>query len=157
AYRPMPVEFSLSESKMEASSREGLLNLGSGYLTFEQLRAMMSSLPFDITFVDGDDTVRFFSEGPDRIFVRTRAVIGRKVQNCHPQKSVNVVNKILADFKAGQRDVADFWLNLGPKMVYIKYIALRDSQKRYIGTLEVTQDIAPLRELEGEKRIYDAL
>jgi len=70
---------------------------------------------------------------------------------------VNVVNKILADFKAGQRDVADFWLNLGPKMVYIKYIALRDSQKRYIGTLEVTQDIAPLRELEGEKRIYDAL
>ena len=142
---------------MEASSREGLLNLGSGYLTFDQLRAMMSSLPFDITFVDGDDTVRFFSEGPDRIFVRTRAVIGRKVQNCHPQKSVNVVNKILADFKAGQRDVADFWLNLGPKMVYIKYIALRDSQKRYIGTLEVTQDIAPLRELEGEKRIYDAL
>ena len=157
AYRPMPVEFSLSESKMEASSREGLLNLGSGYLTFDQLRAMMSSLPFDITFVDGDDTVRFFSEGPDRIFVRTRAVIGRKVQNCHPQKSVNVVNKILADFKAGQRDVADFWLNLGPKMVYIKYIALRDSQKRYIGTLEVTQNIAPLRELEGEKRIYDAL
>ncbi|HPB62778.1 MAG TPA: PAS domain-containing protein [Mesotoga sp.] len=142
---------------MEASSREGLLNLGSGYLTFDQLRAMMSSLPFDITFADGDDTVRFFSEGPDRIFVRTRAVIGRKVQNCHPQKSVNVVNKILADFKAGQRDVADFWLNLGPKMVYIKYIALRDSQKRYIGTLEVTQDIAPLRELEGEKRIYDAL
>jgi DUF438 domain-containing protein len=157
AYHPMPVEFSLSESEMGASGGEGFVNLGSGYLTVDQLRTMMSSLPFDITFVDADDTVRFFSEGPDRIFVRTRAVIGRKVQNCHPQKSVNVVDKILADFKAGERDVADFWLNLGPKMVYIKYIALRDPQKSYIGTLEVTQNIAPLRELEGEKRIYDAL
>jgi DUF438 domain-containing protein len=157
AYRPMPFEFSLSESVIQTSGNEGLLNLGSGYLTVDQLRTMMSSLPLDITFVDADDTVRFFSEGPDRIFLRTRAIIGRKVQNCHPQKSVNVVNKILADFKAGEREFADFWLNLGPKMVYIRYIALRDAQKRYIGTLEVTQNIAPLRELEGEKRIYDAL
>lgn len=155
AYSPMPVEFSLSSETKE--SGDGLLNLGSGFLSLDQLRVMLNSLPFDVTFVDENDTVRFFSEGSDRIFVRTRAIIGRKVQNCHPQKSVDVVNKILADFKAGKRDSADFWLNMGPRTVYIKYIALRDSQGRYVGTLETTQDIAPLKAITGEKRIYDSL
>lgn len=152
AYRPMPVEFSLAQEK----TIEDYLNLGSGYLQLEQLKLIFKNLPVDITFVDTEDTVRFFSEGPERIFLRTRAIIGRKVQNCHPQKSVHVVEQILSDFKSGKREVADFWLNMGEKMVYIKYIALKDENKNYAGALEITQDIAPLRSLHGEKRIYDA-
>jgi len=99
--------------------------------------------------------VKFFSENPERIFVRTRAIVGRKVQNCHPPKSVSIVNKILEDFKEGKRNEADFRLKLGDKYIYIRYIAIRDSDGKYIGTLEVSQDIAPIQKITGEKRIYD--
>jgi len=124
-----------------------------GSLTFEQLEAIFRTLPVDLTFVDADDTVRFFSEGPERIFSRSRAVIGRKVQHCHPPKSVNVVDQILSEFKAGRQNVAEFWINFHGRFVHIRYFAVRDPQGAYLGTLEVTQDLTPLRALEGERRL----
>ena len=155
SFEPMP--FVSSEEVSKNNGVEGLVNLGSGFLKVDQLLLMLNTLPFDITFVDENDTVRYFSEGKERIFVRTRAIIGRKVQNCHPQKSAHVVNRILEDFKNGVRDVAEFWLNLGPKIVHIRYFALRDTLGKYAGTLEVTQEISSIKALEGEKRIYDPL
>lgn len=125
----------------------------SGSLTFEQLAGVFANLPVDLTFVDSDDTVRFFSEGPDRIFARSRAVVGRKVQHCHPPKSVSTVERILSDFKAGRQNVAEFWINLHGKFVHIRYFAVRDGGGKYLGTLEVTQDLTPLRALEGEQRL----
>ncbi len=134
---------------------EGLLSLDTGLLNAEQLNLILTHLPVDITFIDENDVVRYYSEGKERIFPRSREVIGRKVQNCHPPKSVHIVNRILEEFKAGKRDVAEFWINLKDKSVYIRYFAVRDRQRRYAGTLEVTQDITSIKTLEGERRLLD--
>jgi len=133
------------------------LQLPTGSLSIEQLAALFSALPVDLTFVDADDRVAFFSEGPDRIFARSRAVVGRKVQFCHPPKSVDIVDRILADFREGRQNVAEFWINFTGRLVHIRYFAVRDAGKRYLGTLEVTQNLTPLRQLEGERRLlaYD--
>jgi DUF438 domain-containing protein len=127
--------------------------LGTGSLNLEQLRAVLAFLPVDLTFVDADDRVAFFSEGGDRIFARPPSIIGRKVQNCHPPQSVDVVNRIVADFRAGREDVAEFWIELGGKFVHIRYFAVRNENKEYLGTLEVTQDLTRPRSLEGERRL----
>ena len=124
-------------------------------MKISELIPLLNTLPFDITFVDKEDTVRYFSQGRDRIFARTSAVIGRKVQNCHPPQSVHIVEKILTSFKNGLKNNYDFWINMGPKTVYIRYFAVRDAQRNYLGTLEVTQDIAPVKKLEGERRLLD--
>ena len=114
-------------------------------------------MPVDMTFVDKDDNVRFFSENPDRIFQRSRAILGRKVQFCHPPGSVAVVEKILSDFKSGISEKAAFWINMKGKFIHICYYALYGENKEYQGTLEVSQDLTELRKLEGERRIlsYD--
>ena len=135
--------------------QDGAIALPSGAIKPNELMALLNTLPVDLTFVDKDDTVRYFSEGRERIFTRTRAVIGRKVQNCHPPQSVDVVEKILASFKDGSKDVYDFWINYRDKLVYIRYFAMRDKQRNYLGTLEVTQDITGIKKLEGEKRLLD--
>ncbi len=129
-----------------------------GNFKLEELVAMFSTLPFDITFVDKDDSVRYFSPGKDRIFERTRAILGRKVQYCHPPKSVHIVNQIVKDFKEGKQDQARFWINMGGRMIYIVYYAVRNDIGDYLGTLEVTQDVTGIRALEGERRLlaYDA-
>ena len=129
----------------------------SGTLSFEQLLGLFNNLPVDLTFVDAEDRVAFFSEGPDRVFARSRAIIGREVQNCHPPKSMAMVEKILADFKAGRQNVAEFWLELGGKFVHICYFAVRGEAGAYLGTLEVTQDLTRLRALKGDRRLlqYD--
>ncbi len=106
-----------------------------------------------MTFIDENNVVRYFSHGKERIFARTKAVIGRTVQNCHPPQSVHVVEKLLEDFKSGRKDAEDFWIALGEKMVYIRYFAVRDEEGHYRGTLEFTQNITPIRALEGQKRI----
>ncbi|MFN7997569.1 MAG: DUF438 domain-containing protein [Bryobacteraceae bacterium] len=129
------------------------VQLPTGTLGIEQLTGIFSTLPVDITFVDADDRVAFFSEGPDRVFARSRAIIGRKVQNCHPPKSVDVVDRILSDFREGRQDVAEFWLNFMNRFVHIRYFAVRDSQRQYLGTLEVTQDVTAIRALSGERRL----
>lgn len=133
----------------------GLVKLPSGNFSVDELTSMLNTLPLDITFVDKEDTVRYFSQGKDRIFDRARSVIGRKVVNCHPPASVHVVEKIVSDFKSGIRDHADFWIKMGPRYVFIRYFAVRNDRGDYLGTLEVTQDIAPIQEITGEKRLLD--
>jgi len=130
----------------------------SGTLSFEQLLGLFQTLPVDLTFVDQDDRVAFFSEGPDRVFARSRAIVGREVKHCHPPKSVHVVERILDDFKAGRQSVAEFWIELHGKFVHIRYFAVRDAAGTYLGTLEVTQDLTRLRALQGERRLlaYEA-
>jgi PAS domain S-box-containing protein len=124
-------------------------------MTREQLEWVFKTMPVDVTFVDKDDTVRYFSQTPDRIFKRSKAVIGRKVQKCHPPKSVDVVERILNDFKEGKRDKAEFWLNLGGRLIHIRYFAVRNGDREYLGCLEVSQDLTPLQKIEGEKRLLD--
>ena len=114
---------------------------------------MLNTLPFDITFVAKDDTVRFFSQAKDRIFPRTKAIIGRNVSNCHPPASVHVVEQIVEDFKSGKKDQEDFWIKMGDKYVMIQYFAVRDEQGEYLGVVEVTQDIKGIQVLTGEKRL----
>jgi len=134
---------------------DGAISMPSGTIKPNELMALLNTLPVDLTFVDKDDTVRYFSEGKDRIFTRTRAVIGRRVQNCHPPQSVDVVEKILASFKDGSKDFYEFWINLRGRLVYIRYFAMRDKQRNYLGTLEVSQDITEVKKLEGERRLID--
>lgn len=132
--------------------REGEIIFETGNLSKEELEAILNSLPVDITFVDKNDTVRYFSQTKERIFPRTKAVIGLKVQKCHPEKSIHVVNKILDDFRNGRRDVADFWIKFEGRLVYIRYFPVRKNGE-YLGCLEVTQDITDIKKIEGEKRL----
>ncbi|GGH35652.1 DUF438 domain-containing protein [Paenibacillus segetis] len=133
--------------------RQGFVKFDTGILSMKQLEAVMNHLPIDLTFIDEHDVVRYFSHGKERIFARTKAVIGRTVQNCHPPQSVHIVNELLADFKSGKKDSEDFWIAMGDKFIYIRYFAIRDAEAQYMGTLEFTQNIAPIRALEGQKRI----
>lgn len=131
--------------------REGDLRLEEGYLSQMEINAIFKALPFDITFVDSNDRVRFFS-GSDRIFARTPSVIGRRVHLCHPPRSVHIVDKILRAFRNGERDVAEFWINMGGRLIHIRYFAVRD-EGEYLGTVEVVQDVTEIKRLEGEKRL----
>lgn len=133
----------------------GRVQLPSGAFKVDELTGMLNTLPFDITFVDAEDTVRYFSQGQERIFARTQAIIGRKVVHCHPPASVGIVEKIVTDFKTGKRDHADFWIRMGERFALIRYFAVRSEQGDYLGTVEVTQDIAPIQLIEGEKRLLD--
>ncbi len=135
--------------------KEDTVSLPTGALGLNELLPLLNTLPFDITFVDKNDTVRYFSDGKDRIFRRTKAVIGRQVQNCHPPQSVDVVNKILTSFKEGKKDSYEFWMNLQGRFVHIRYFAVRNAAGEYLGTMEVTQDVTPIRRLEGQRRLLD--
>ncbi|MBG9858413.1 DUF438 domain-containing protein [Bacillus wiedmannii] len=137
----------------EQAISEGFIRLETGILSLKQLELMLNHLPVDITYIDQDDVVRYFSHGKERIFARTKAVIGRTVQNCHPPKSVHVVEKLLEDFKSGNKDCEDFWIKFKDKYVYIRYFAIRSENGEYMGTLEFTQNINPIQEIQGEKRI----
>jgi len=121
-------------------------------LSKEQLQGILETIPVEISFVDDNDLVQFWNKHETRIFKRPVSVIGKPVQNCHPKKSVDKVNQVLSDFKSGKTDSAEFWINLGDRKVYIRYFAVRDKAGKYLGTLEATQDITRIRELEGEKR-----
>ncbi|WP_079505079.1 DUF438 domain-containing protein [Mesobacillus jeotgali] len=132
---------------------EGYIKMETGILSLKQLELLLNHLPVDITFIDQNDVVRYFSHGKERIFARTKAVIGRTVQNCHPPRSVHVVEDLLRDFKSGKKDTEDFWIKIRDKFVYIRYFAVRDEDNQYIGTLEFTQNIDPIQALQGEKRI----
>jgi hypothetical protein len=129
------------------------LSFRTGKLTVEELTAVLNALPVDISFVGKDDTVRYFSDNKDRIFVRTTAVLGLKVQQCHPQKSVDRVEQIIEDLKKGERESAEFWINMNGRMIYIRYFPVRSPGGEYLGCLEVTQDVTEIRKIEGEKRL----
>jgi len=132
-----------------------MLQFETGSLTKEEVEAILDSLPVDISFIDKEDRVKYFNKAEERIFVRTKAVIGRKVQLCHPQKSVHVVNSILEAFKTGEKDVAEFWINLNDRLILIRYFAVRGKNGKYLGTVEVTQDITDIKKIQGEKRLLD--
>lgn len=134
--------------------REGDQSLDFGFLNTVELDAIFRKLPIDVTFIDSEDRVRYFSGG-ERIFPRTRTVLGRPVQNCHPPASVDVVNSILDEFRAGNREEAEFWISLGPKFVHIRYFPVRNEEGEYLGTLEVTQNIKEIQEIEGERKLLD--
>lgn len=129
------------------------IKLSTGYFTVEELEAVMSALPVDLTFVDKDDKVKFFSHGGNRIFDRNKAILGREVQYCHPPSSVHIVDKILNDFKSGEQDSAKFWINIKNMFVHIAYYAVRNEKGEYLGTLEVTHDINQYKKAEGERRL----
>lgn len=132
-----------------------LIDLGTGLLTPEQLVLMLNHMPIDVTLVNEHDVVLYFSGGPHRIFPRSKAIIGRKVQNCHPPESVHMVEEILAAFRNGEKDQAAFWIQSRGKIIHIRYFALRDETGNYRGTLEFSQDITEIKKLEGEKRLLD--
>ncbi len=129
------------------------IQLPSGGFSAEELLSILNTLPLDITFVDKDDKVKYFSQGAERIFQRNRAILNRDVRHCHPPASAHIVDKIIEDFKSGKQNSAPFWINMGGKMIHIEYFALRNEKGEYMGTLEVSHNINPYRELQGEQRI----
>ncbi len=131
------------------------VNLDTGALSLEQINLMLKHLPMDITYVDDNDQVAYFSATDDRIFPRSPGIIGREVSKCHPPKSVHIVERIVSGFKSGERDVAEFWIQRGGVFVHIRYFAVRDDEGTYKGTIEVSQDLTELRKLEGEQRLLD--
>jgi hypothetical protein len=137
----------------DAPPQDGKLRLPTGTLTAVQLEALLNALPLDATFVDAEDRVRYFTHGKERVFARSRAVIGRKVQFCHPPSSVDTVDRILSAFRAGERDEASFWIELRGRFLHIGYHALRGPGGEYLGCLEVTQDLTAKRALTGEQRL----
>ena len=156
SFTPESAISSLKETTEERAVRpevEGIAAFSTGNLSHEEIEAIFNSLPVELTFVDKEDMVRYFNQTKERIFTRTKAVIGRTVQQCHPQKSIQIVNQILEDFKAGRRDVAEFWLHLDGKLIYIRYFPVRSEKGEYLGCLEVTQDITNLKSIDGEKRL----
>ena len=135
------------------SADEGTINLPSGRFSVEELQGVLNTLGVDMTFVDKDDKVKYFTQGKERIFDRNRAILGRDVRMCHPPSSVHVVEQILEDFKSGKEDQCPFWINMGGKFIHIEYFAIRNEQGEYLGTLEVSQDLTEKRKLSGEQRI----
>jgi hypothetical protein len=134
---------------------EGTLQFETGNLSKEETEAILDTLPIDISFIDRNDSVKYFNKAEKRIFVRTKAVLGRKVQMCHPQKSIHIVSKIVEAFKAGKKNVAEFWINLDNRLVYIRFFAVRDKNGKYLGTMETVQDVTDIKKLEGQKRLLD--
>ncbi len=133
----------------------GSVNLGTGVLSVEQIMLIFNHLPVDITYVDENDRVLYFSTPKKRIFPRTAAVIGREVRNCHPSESVHVVEQIVQSFRNGEKDKADFWIRMRGEFILIQYFAVRDEQKNYRGVIEVSQEISEIKALEGEKKLLD--
>lgn len=125
-------------------------------LSYEQIDAIMETLPVEVTFVDADDTVAYFNRlDKEKIFVRSRSVVGRKVVKCHPEKSVHMVRRIVEGFKEGTLDKAEFWIDLQGDKIYIRYFPVRGTDGRYMGVLEVTQNIGPIQRITGQKRLLD--
>jgi len=144
--------------KMVAEEKNTLTNevdLGTGNLNAEQIKLVFNHLPVDITYVDENDKVRYFSTPQKRIFPRTKAIIGREVSNCHPPESVHIVEKIVDSFKSGEKDEAKFWIQMRGEFILIQYFAVRNEQGEYKGVIEVSQEVSDIKALEGEKRLLD--
>ena len=146
-------EIETEEEMKEEMSEPGAITLPTGVFQVNELVHMLNALPFDITFVGKDETVKYFSQSSERIFPRTKTIIGRNVSNCHPPASVHIVEGIVEDLKSGKKDHEDFWIKMKDKYVYIRYFAVRDEKGEFLGVVEVTQDIKPIQEITGEKRL----
>ena len=134
---------------------DGEVKFDAGKLNPEEINAIFNTLPFDMTFIDKEGYVKYFTQGKERIFERPITIIGRHVTLCHPPKSVHVVEDIINSFKSGEKDHEDFWIKMKNMYVLIRYYAIRDKNGQYIGTLEVTEDIKPIQEITGEKRLVE--
>ncbi len=156
SYTPPHMQAKIQIEAKKTPTTEKELVFENGQLSKEEIAGILDNLPIDVTFVDKNDQVKYFSKGEKRIFVRTRAVLGRKVQMCHPQKSISVVNQIVEAFKTGKKDNAEFWINLNERLIHIRYFAVRDKNRDYLGTMEVTQDLTDIKRIQGEKRLLDA-
>ena len=141
--------------RQDLSREQFLIDLGTGKVTSEQIALMFNHLPVDITYVDEHDEVKFFSSPKKRIFTRSKSIIGRKVQNCHPPDSVYIVEKIIESFRKGEKNEANFWIHMKDDYLLIRYFAVRTPSGEYRGVLEVTQEIGDIRKIEGEKRLLD--
>lgn len=159
AYIKTPKEPKPIISKKDTNDYSKLGNLfadlGTGILSHEQIQLLINHLPIDITYVDEDDTVRFFSNPKHRFFTRSKSIIGRTVQNCHPHESVHIVDEILNSFKAGKKEKASFWIQMKGRFILIEYYAIRSNTNEYKGTIEVSQDVTEIRKLKGEQRLLD--
>ncbi|HLN54162.1 MAG TPA: DUF438 domain-containing protein [Lentimicrobium sp.] len=151
-WRPEGTPFTVYENK-GVLNESGNIQLPSGSFDAEEIMAILNTVPFDMTFVDRNDKVKYFTQGKERIFARSRSIINRDVRLCHPPGSVHIIEKILDDFKSGRASHAPFWIQMQGKFIHIEYFALRNEKGEYLGTLEVSQDLSELRKLEGEKRI----
>ena len=149
------VETDEEKSKRESAKAvsHGEVEFDAGHLTPEEINSILNTVPIDMTFVDSNNKVKYFSSGPERIFIRPKTIIGRDVSMCHPPQSVHVVEAIVDDFRTGKKDHEDFWIRMKDNFVYIRYFAVRNKEGKFLGTLEVTQNIKPITELEGEKRL----
>jgi len=136
-----------------SSGEKGIIKLPSGSFSAEEIMAILNTVPVDMTFVDRNDRVKYFTQGEHRIFARSRSIINRDVRLCHPPGSVHVIEKILQDFKSGRASKAPFWIQKQGRFIHIEYHALRNENGEYLGTLEVSQDLTEVRKLEGERRI----
>ncbi len=155
---PEQLKSMLGNQKLKPDSyslvRDEDKELNTGFLNLKEIDVLLNNLPVDITFIDSENRVRFFSGG-ERIFPRTPSVLGRPVKFCHPPESVEAVEEIIETFKRGEKKEAEFWIQMKDNFVHIRYFPLRDSNGEYLGALEVTQEVSDIKELEGEKRILD--
>lgn len=142
----------MAENCAETKER---IPLSRGKLSPAQIDLLLKNLPVDITFVDENDRVCYFSDTKERIFPRSPAIIGRTVQNCHPPKSVFVVNDILKSFREKRKDKAEFWIRMNGKFIHIRYFPVYDQTGEYRGVIEVSQEVSHIRSLKGERRILD--
>lgn len=126
-----------------------------GYMTVDQVNLLLRTMPLDLTYVDENDKVIFYNRGEERVFPRSAGIIGREVRFCHPPKSVGTVLKILEEFRKGNKNEASFWINFKGRLIYIRYFAVRDADKKYRGVIEMSQDITEIKEIEGEKRLLE--
>ncbi|MGZ4850265.1 MAG: DUF438 domain-containing protein [Candidatus Bathyarchaeia archaeon] len=152
---PALIEAPREDAAQQAPAPTGIMQFENGNLIKEQLDSLLNTLPVEITFVDENDTVRYFNKPEKTIFVRTKAIIGRKVQNCHPAKSLDTVSKIVALFKSGKKNSAEFWINMTSRIIHIRFFAVRDPTGKYLGAMEMVQDVTDIQKLKGEKRLLD--
>ncbi len=136
-------------------SQPNAIQFDFGTLNQMQLNQLLNTLPIEITFIDENDTVQYFNNPPKMIFLRTKGVIGMKVQNCHPSKSIDKVKKIIESLKSNKKNLAEFWINSHGRMIFIRFFAIRDATGKYLGTAEVVQDVTEIQGLKGEKRLLD--
>lgn len=136
-------------------SLENTSHYDEGYMTVDQVNLLLKTMPLDITFVDENDKVIFYNRGEERVFPRSAGIIGREVKFCHPPKSVGTVLKILEEFKKGTKNEASFWINFKGQLIYIRYFAVRDAEKKYRGVIEMSQDITEIKKIEGENRLLN--
>lgn len=143
----------VKEEEEKGIGQGGYIKFENGLLNADEINAIFEVIPGELSFIDKNDVVKFFTKGEERIFARTKAVIGRSVENCHPHTSVHMVESIINDFKSGKKDNEDFWIKMGSLYVLIRFFAVRDKNGEYLGTLEFVQNIGPIQEIKGEKRL----